>query len=252
MPVNSSYLEPDLFEAMKFVELEFGKRYIGDCFEIIPHLQNRRYDLLLTDPPYATPSTYYPHKTSKKRWSDLMIMKNWFSRFLDIAHPKLVENGCLAVFCDAVSSAAFTPAIYEHFDQVKHVVWDKEAIGLGKPIRTQHELVVMGVYRKSYRRDGSLSSVIGSKRITPPKRRHPAEKPIDILAEIIDRHCPPGGLVLDPFAGSGSTYEAAVKCGRQCDLFACRENSGHNTMVGINRIIAGSVGKRLDYRRLTS
>ena len=47
-------------------------------------------------------------------------------------------------------------------------------------------------------------------------------------------------------------YMSSKHLFRYMNEFACRENSGHNTMVGINRIIAGSVGKRLDYRRLTS
>lgn len=35
------------------------------------------------------------------------------------------------------------------------------------------------------------------------------------LQPIIEAFCPPGGLVLDPFAGSGSTGEAAIRCGRR-------------------------------------
>jgi site-specific DNA-methyltransferase (adenine-specific) len=41
------------------------------------------------------------------------------------------------------------------------------------------------------------------------------EKPLGILDPLIRYACPPGGLVLDPFAGSGSTLDAARQCGRR-------------------------------------
>lgn len=44
---------------------------------------------------------------------------------------------------------------------------------------------------------------------------HPTEKPVDLLRPLIEYACPPGGLVLDPFAGSGSTLDAARQTGRR-------------------------------------
>jgi site-specific DNA-methyltransferase (adenine-specific) len=44
---------------------------------------------------------------------------------------------------------------------------------------------------------------------------HPFEKPVDLLKPLIEYACPPGGLVVDPFAGSGSTLEAARLTGRR-------------------------------------
>ncbi|HEY2060052.1 MAG TPA: site-specific DNA-methyltransferase [Amycolatopsis sp.] len=44
---------------------------------------------------------------------------------------------------------------------------------------------------------------------------HPTEKPVGILTPLIEYACPPDGLVVDPFAGSGSTLEAARISGRR-------------------------------------
>ena len=44
---------------------------------------------------------------------------------------------------------------------------------------------------------------------------HPTEKPTGILEPLIRYSCPPGGTVLDPFAGSGSTLAAAAATGRK-------------------------------------
>jgi site-specific DNA-methyltransferase (adenine-specific) len=44
---------------------------------------------------------------------------------------------------------------------------------------------------------------------------HSTEKPVGILDPLIRYACPPGGLVLDLFAGSGSTLDAARQAGRR-------------------------------------
>jgi site-specific DNA-methyltransferase (adenine-specific) len=44
---------------------------------------------------------------------------------------------------------------------------------------------------------------------------HPTEKPVELLDPLIRYACPPGGLVVDPFAGSGSTLDAARQSGRR-------------------------------------
>lgn len=44
---------------------------------------------------------------------------------------------------------------------------------------------------------------------------HPTQKPLGVLRTLIQYGCPPGGLVLDPFAGSASTLVAARWAGRR-------------------------------------
>ncbi|MEO3860913.1 site-specific DNA-methyltransferase [Acrocarpospora sp. B8E8] len=74
-----------------------------------------------------------------------------------------------------------------------------------------------GAYRAvDWTDDGTrlMTSVI-SARSMRGKAIHPTEKPVELLTPLISYACPPGGLVLDPFAGSGSTLEAARLSGRR-------------------------------------
>jgi site-specific DNA-methyltransferase (adenine-specific) len=48
--------------------------------------------------------------------------------------------------------------------------------------------------------------------------KHPTVKPIGLLRHLIRHICPPGGTVLDPFAGSGTTAAAAQAEGMHCVL----------------------------------
>ena len=48
----------------------------------------------------------------------------------------------------------------------------------------------------------------------PLKRKHPAVFPDAIPKDFIECFCPPEGIVLDPFAGSGSTLVMSKKLGR--------------------------------------
>lgn len=47
------------------------------------------------------------------------------------------------------------------------------------------------------------------------RQRHPDEKPLAVVEALVRECTPPGGLVLDPFAGSGSTLDAARLAGRR-------------------------------------
>ena len=52
---------------------------------------------------------------------------------------------------------------------------------------------------------------------------HPTQKPLDILRPLIAYSTPPGGLVFDPFAGSGSTLIAARELGLRAIGVEARE-----------------------------
>ena len=52
---------------------------------------------------------------------------------------------------------------------------------------------------------------------------HPSEKPLDAIETLVECLCPVGGLVLDPFAGSGTTGLACKNLGRKAVLIEIEE-----------------------------
>jgi site-specific DNA-methyltransferase (adenine-specific) len=69
----------------------------------------------------------------------------------------------------------------------------------------------------SYDDDGTrlVKTVMRGSAGDPRHLLHPTQKPTGILDPLIAYSCPPGGTVLDPFAGSGSTLDAARCSGRK-------------------------------------
>jgi len=62
--------------------------------------------------------------------------------------------------------------------------------------------------------DGTFNKRIGNKP-SVSKNYHPTVKPVRLMAYLIELGCQPNGIVLDPFAGSGSTGIACLKLGRK-------------------------------------
>jgi site-specific DNA-methyltransferase (adenine-specific) len=70
-------------------------------------------------------------------------------------------------------------------------------------------------------REGNLDPLSERWRTAPRKNVHPTVKPTDLMRYLVRMVTPPGGLVLDPFTGSGSTGRAAMLEGMRfvgCEL----------------------------------
>ena len=96
----------------------------------------------------------------------------------------------------------------------------------GTAARTNPTIAHAGVYRERPGWVETGTRLMRSVIRTPSMRgraRHPSEKPVELLAPLLEYACPPSGLVLDPFAGSGSTAEAARMLGRRAVLVEADE-----------------------------
>lgn len=65
-------------------------------------------------------------------------------------------------------------------------------------------------------------------------RTHPTVKPIDLMRWLVGLICPVGGLVLDPFAGTGTTAAAARAAGMQSLSIEADENHVRDIGVRLN------------------
>jgi len=124
------------------------------------------------------------------------------------------------VFCHWESWPDFYDNLCHLFAIRNALVWFKGGGGMGDlrhEYAKDYEVILFGAKSRGREIAGKRTgTVIQGHRRVPPSRRHvPFEKPVGLMSELIERHCPPGGLVLDPFLGSGPTLEAAKVTGRR-------------------------------------
>lgn len=82
--------------------------------------------------------------------------------------------------------------------------------------RHQAEYIVWGSKgRISTDAAGPLPGVFRVPGVSGRKKTHLAEKPLALIESLM-QFCPPGGVVLDPFAGAGTVSLAAQRTGRHC------------------------------------
>ncbi len=120
------------------------------------------------------------------------------------------------------------------FSELKNLcVWNKSNNGMGSFYRSKHELVFVfkvgsaphinsfglgdtGRYRTNVWDYPGISSLSSSR--SQDLAMHPTVKPVALIADAIQDCSKRGDIVLDPFAGSGSTLIAAHKTGRVARL----------------------------------
>ena len=196
----------------------------GDCFRDWREAAGgAQVAAVATDPPYAI----YGSSTgvSSEAADDKMVLP-FFEKVLALAHAALPWFGHAYVFCDWRSWAAVTLAARASDMTVCNMlVWDKGDSGMGANYLNCHELV--GFFAKKPRSDAMgrrpkgnrgviRPNVIRANRVPHAEKEHNAAKPVALVEELIQNSTDAGDLVLEPFAGSGSTLVACERLGRSC------------------------------------
>jgi DNA methylase len=99
------------------------------------------------------------------------------------------------------------------FRPVGHIVFRKRNASAERFLRCEHEVAYL-LAKGDVRPPAQPVPKVIEFRYTGNKL-HPTQKPTAALAPLISSFCPAGGVVLDPFAGSGSILLAAKQVGRR-------------------------------------
>jgi len=171
--------------------------YNCDCLDILPEIN--KCGLLLTDPPYGIGS-----------WSATG------GNSLSQAEVDEINGWDLAAGIDTLQ-LCIAKADYS-------IVWGGNYFGIGK---TRAPLIWDKANRGMHYADGEMAWTnfdFGTLRIfnyslaeseVKNKRRHPTQKPINLMKWCINQAKRATGVILDPFMGSGTTLEAAKEMGRK-------------------------------------
>jgi site-specific DNA-methyltransferase (adenine-specific) len=186
----------------------------GDALDVLRTLPDASVDSVVCDPPYFLPTTHYSVRSrSFRSLSDLSILEHFFRDVFTAVRRVLRPTGFAYFFCDGQSYPAFYAVGYRHFRALRPLIWDKQVSINGYAWRHQHELILFCESSEAPQVRTGDGDVLRCRAVPINDRLHLAEKPVELLARLIAKTTPPGGLVLDPFAGSGSTGVAALQGG---------------------------------------
>jgi site-specific DNA-methyltransferase (adenine-specific) len=205
----------------------------GDCRDVLPTLDP--VDLVIADPPYGQTSLGWDVPVAD--WLDLVPLK---------------PGGSVWVF-GSLKSFMAAAGEFEGWSLAQDTIWEKHngSSFHNDRFRRVHEQAAhfyrgrwADVYRDPRYTDDATKRTVRRKERPPHmgeiegstyvsedggprlmrsvlrvrsmhgRALHPTQKPTGILSPLIEYSCPPGGIVLDPFAGSGSTLAAAQETGR--------------------------------------
>jgi DNA modification methylase len=221
----------------------------GDCLDVLADLAvelHENVNAVITDPPYASGTRSEAKRGSSGamvrggRFADKPIENDqmttlgfvWFIRAVArLCRPMIVPGGSFLSFIDWRQWPNLLGAVESCDYRVNGmIVWDKVSFGMGNGFRGQHELILHASRGVPDVFDRSVGNVLPFKRDDTDD--HPSPKPTDLMGRLVSVVSPVGGLVLDPFAGSGATLVAAKNAGRRaigieveeryCDLAARR------------------------------
>ncbi len=203
----------------------------SDCAEALKSFSDSSIDFILTDPPYLA---NYRDRSGRTVVND-GGKADFLSAFSDL-YRVLKPNSFCVCFCGwnrvdeffaAWRSAGFRPA--------GHIVWEKQYTSSSSFLQYRHEQAYLLVKGRPARPAKPLADV--QPWHYSGNREHPTEKAVSILTPLVRTFSKPGAIVLDPFAGSGSTAVAAALTGRsyigiELDGRYCRQARARLAGVG--------------------
>lgn len=222
-----------------------------NSFSVLDYLPNKFVDLLIVDPPYNLNKTFNSTSFKEKSIKDY---SEWIESFI-IKLKRTLKPDASIYFCGDWHTSISIPIVLEkHFIIRNRITWEREkGRGALKNWKNSSEDIwfctvsdkfmfntdavklkrkVLAPYRDSEGKPKDWrKNPDGDFRLTYPSNiwndisvpfwsmaentEHPTQKPEKLLAKLILASTKTGGIVLDPFLGSGTTSVVAKKLGRR-------------------------------------
>jgi len=242
------YLARCVYEE-KLAVIEQNSIVIGDTFSALNKIKDGSVDLLIVDPPYNLDKDFHGNgfkKSANEKY------KEYTESWINAVKPKLKSTASVYVCCDWRSALVIGPLIEEHFVLKNRITWQREK-GRGAKSNWKNSMEDIFYATVSENFTFNLDAVKQRKRVIAPYKEngvpkdweetadgkfrntcpsnfwddiavpywsmaentaHPTQKPEKLIAKLILASSNENDLVLDPFAGSGTTAVVAKKLNR--------------------------------------
>ncbi len=240
----------------------------ADTFDVLPKLQASSFDLLFADPPYNLTKRF-----GTEEFSSVSAEKYeaWLESWLGLCLPLLKQTASVYICGDWRSASAIQRVGSKYFNLQNRITWEREK-GRGAKRNWKNAAEDIWFFTMSGEFTFNLDAVKQRRRVIAPYKQngqpkdwnesedgnfrdthpsniwtditvpfwsmpenthHPTQKPEKLLAKIILASTNSGDLILDPFAGSGTTAVVAKKLGRR---FVMIESDEHYCLLAAKRL----------------
>jgi adenine-specific DNA-methyltransferase len=185
-------------------------RYVlGDSVQVMAGFPSNSIDFVLTDPPYLVGFKDRSGRSIANDNNDEWVQPAFREMFRVLKPDSLAVSfygwNRVDTFMTAWKRAGFRV--------VGHLVFTKSYASKSAFVGYQHECAYILAKGRPPLPANPMADV--QPWAYTGNRHHPTEKPVSILKPLIETFTKPGAIVLDPFAGSGSTCVAAFQTGRR-------------------------------------
>lgn len=228
----------------------------GDCLTGLRACDAGSADLVYMDPPFNTGRV---QRGAAAAFNDTFDDLDAYLHFL---HPRMAEclrvltpDGSILVHCDWRTSHHLRLMLDDLLGPerfVNHLVW-RYGLGGSSPRRfaRKHDDILYYAKSNEYffqppavpatseRLKGSMKKatdvldIPAINNMAKERTGYPTQKPLALLKLLVEACCPRGGLVIDPFCGSGTTLVAARETGRR---FLGFDISGEAIRIATQRV----------------
>ena len=231
------------------VEIPCNCTVMGDAFSLLKKIKDKSVDLIIVDPPYNLDKDFHGNIFKKRGVEDYY---EYTESWINAVKPKLKDTASIYVCCDWKSALAIGIVLDKHFKLRNRITWQREK-GRGAKTNWKNSMEDVFFATVSDKYTFNLDAVKQRKKVLAPYKvdgkpkdweeteqgkfrntcpsnfwddiavpywsmventAHPTQKPEKLIAKLILASSNVGDLVLDPFAGSGTTGVVAKKLGR--------------------------------------
>lgn len=237
--------QAERIESIKSAGTVDGNVVCGNCIDAMELLTDESVDCVITDPPYGI--NYETHR----RIIDTEIKKpvlndgledalTTWEKACEILSRKMKPDSHIYVFTSWKVYPQFATITGKYFRIKNCLIWEKNNHGVGDlegNYSEQYEMILFATKGNRKLNGSRDSNVLNFDKVSSDKLHHLCEKPVNLIEYLIRKSTFEGELVIDPFAGSGSTLVASMNMGRF--YWGCEMDSD-NYRIMLGRLANGS------------
>ena len=232
--------------------MEWNRIYNEDNLKTMGRMQDNSVDLIITSPPYNK-GAYAPDKGTSGVWGAMKGRRINYDSYDDAMDPSEYEDWQKKVISECIRVLKPSGSLFYNHKDILHdgvsvvprwvydynvrqqIIWDRGS----SPALDSHYLFPVTEYiywivkdpKKTFFDKDKVAMKSTIWRMQPDKNPHPAPFPKVMVDNIILGCCPDGGLVYDPFIGSGTVAASVLSIGCVRNYIGSEKSSHYVNMA---------------------